>query len=286
MMRSFERGFSFAEYVLLKLIAYLPDLEDEPEFAPRAPTGPTTAAGGPSSLTKRPPRKSRVPTPAPVTQTVAAGATAGRSEPRSVQGGAMTYSWTVALGAAAGGADELELTMSANADHYVSWGVAPTLMDGPMIACYVAPSGAGAQCSDWDGAGLTLGPRATRTRVTSWSRQGSGYTVTVRAPMSGMRVLPGVTQRVIWATGAYAAGSNTPLVHTTSNRGAEQISVYSVVVGGATLAPGAPPPTLPPTPAPTTAAPTVFPPGIGYLDYLDSVCNDIVYRHNTDPDWW
>ena len=69
MMRSFERGFSFAEYVLLKLIAYLPDLEDEPEFAPRAPTGPTTAAGGPSSLTKRPPRKSRVPTPAPVTET-------------------------------------------------------------------------------------------------------------------------------------------------------------------------------------------------------------------------
>ena len=39
MMRSFERGFSFAEYVLLKLIAYLPDLEDEPEFAPRAPAG-------------------------------------------------------------------------------------------------------------------------------------------------------------------------------------------------------------------------------------------------------
>ena len=56
----------------------------------------------------------------------------------------MTYSWTIALGAGSNGADELELTMAATGDFYVSWGIAPTLMDGPMIACYVAPSGTSA----------------------------------------------------------------------------------------------------------------------------------------------
>merc|ERR1719238_78320 len=175
----------------------------------------------------------------------------------------MTYSWTVALGAGAGGNDELELTMAATGDFYVSWGVAPTLMDGPMIACYVGAAGS-AQCSDWDGVGLTLGTRASgeRTRVTAWSRtSGGGFSVTVRVPMAAVRVLPGVAQRAIWATGRYDSATNTPLVHTTTERGAETVNIYSVVVSGPTPVPGAPPPTLPPTPAPTTttAAPTPAP---------------------------
>ena len=82
------------------------------------------------------------------------GSLAVESPVHSLMNGDMTYSWT--LRNAESSTPLLRLTMATPRDQYVSWGLAPDLMNGPILACYFDPGATAATCSEWDGSGLAV----------------------------------------------------------------------------------------------------------------------------------
>jgi ferredoxin-NADP reductase len=175
-------------------------------------------------------------------------------------GQAIAYDWVVRIGGTSDGRDELELTLTANGDWYVGFGVAPSAMQGPIVTCYLPPSASEAMCSDWDGSGTDKGNRASRSTVVSTTTSGSSYTVVVRMTADSMGIVQGASQRVIFAHGSYSTGGNQPIQHASSGRGAATVDFYTrTVSAGQQTTPE--PPLGPPPPGPETDAPAAEPTG-------------------------
>jgi NAD(P)H-flavin reductase len=149
-----------------------------------------------------------------------------RSGPEARLNGAIAYDWVVHLGAASDGSDELELTLTANGDWYVGFGVSPFDMNGPIVTCYLPPSTSEAVCSDWDGSGTDIGTRASRSTVVSTTKSGSSYTVIVRMTADSMGIVQGASQRVIFARGSFNTGIHAPFQHPPGGYGSDVVDFY------------------------------------------------------------
>lgn len=183
-----------------------------------------------------------------------------RSPAFSGAAGAMSYNWTIYSAASV---DYIELAMTARADTYVGFGACPTLMDGPIVACYVSPAG-GAQCSDWAGSGVAVAPKSASTAIVSWQRSGAGYVITVRATTTSFGISKASPQRAIFAVGVYNTASNMPTQHTAVERDAVLVNFYSGT-GAAmpTVSPSVAPPPLAVAIANATVTPSAVVPILG-----------------------
>lgn len=144
--------------------------------------------------------------------------------------GQMGYNWTFSGLDTANPMFHLTLD-SYNTSFYQSFGVGPSFMNGPIIACIVVSSTA--KCWEFDGKIYGMYPRTPTFTILSWSKTGVNTSITLKMPMSKMDILPYVQQRVMYAVGRYDGALKYPRVHRgTDARGSESLNLFSVVNGG------------------------------------------------------
>jgi hypothetical protein len=137
------------------------------------------------------------------------------------------YDWVVLLDDSDNGTDVLELTLTADGDWYVGFGVPSFGMSGPIVTCYLPDAAVEAVCSDWDANFHDIGTRANRSTVVSTNSSGSSYTVVVRMPAESMNIVPGSPQKIIFARGPYDEELNMPKQHPVDGFGADSADFYS-----------------------------------------------------------
>jgi hypothetical protein len=170
----------------------------------------------------------------------------------------LDYDWVVRLDDSDNGTDDLELTLTAEGDWYVGFGVSSFGMSGPIVTCYLPGGASEAVCSDWDANFRDIGTRTNRSTVVSTNSSGSSYTVVVRMPAESMNIVPGSEQRIIFARGPYDADLDEPRQHATDGFGADAVDFYSQNTSDINETDETDEPELPPPPE-TTAAPVFDP---------------------------
>ena len=165
----------------------------------------TTAAAVPSTVTT---------TAATTPTTAAATPSAALTQSQTLLGGTLTMRW--APWTAGSASLELELVSTAP-DKYVGFGVASAAMAGHIVTCAVGAVDGAVQCSEWAAGSYSIGTRATTNAVqaVSGSRTAAQLTIRLTLSASALGIAAG-GQRVIYAVGAYNAGTNAPSRHASS----------------------------------------------------------------------